>query len=263
MNWKTKKIKKSKSPINAMKYGFLIFFLHLYNNVCSQSPFQLARLERAHGVAAFRSKKVVCFDFDYELEGKTRLRARVYARTNSSAIRLERADGVALIFDGRNVCQTPDSTVFENARFNLFSWHYFFAFPFKVRDMGTKWQFWNQKLLLNDNITYETARLTFEKNISDSSEDHFIAFQSENGQLAGLAYHVSAFETKEKTATRAITYHDYINVAGCQVAQTWIFWKYDAQRGAHTRAGSVRLSNIKFVEETATLFRKPKSCLKI
>ena len=246
------------------KISTTLFFLFFLQSAVAQKVNQfLAPIEKIYGLNTFQSKKIVRFDLEYELNDTVRLRARVYARTNSSAIRLERNDGTTLVFDGKNVWQSPDSVVFANARFNIFAWHYFFSMPFKMRDVGTKWQLQKQKMTLQNNQLLPVARLTFEKNVGDSSDDYFLVFKNLDHSIAGMAYHVSAFSSATDAAARAITYHDFTTVEGILIAQTWQFWRFDTLRGAHTRVGGVKIRNVTFVEETPNLFRKPKLGLKI
>ncbi len=240
---------------------FFLSFVQLL--VAQKTNLFVAAIEKTYGQKTFQSKKIVRFDLEYELNGIVLLRARISARTNSSAIRLDRNDGTTLIFDGKNVWQSPDSVVFENARFNIFAWHYFFAIPFKMHDVGAKWQLEKQKTKLFESQNLPAARLTFEKNVGDSPDDYFLVFKNPNHSIAGMAYHVSAFLSATDQAARAITYDDFTTVEGVLFAQTWQFWRFDALRGAHTRVGSAKITNVKFIEETQNLFKKPKSGLKI
>lgn len=218
-------------------------------------PEFVAKLETAHQKDVFDQKKAVSFDIELFFGGKKRLEGTVVSLTNSSKVRLEKKDGTVLLYDGEKVFIQPDSSMYPGARFDMFTWAYFFMAPFKFSDPGAQWEE-KGELSLQDKA-YPTARLTFSSEVGDTPDDWYIAYRDpESDLLYALAYIVTFGTTTEKAneEPHAITYHDYAEMDGIPVAQEWKFWQWSEAEGISEEIGRATLSNISFMEPEADFF---------
>ncbi|MEO1652927.1 MAG: hypothetical protein AAFU64_05240, partial [Bacteroidota bacterium] len=173
----------------------------------------------------------------------------------SSKIRLEKKDGTVLLYDGNDVFIRPDTAMYPGARFDMFTWSYFFMAPFKFSDLGAQWE--DKGDLSLGEKSYPAARLTFSSEVGDTPDDWYIAYREpENDLLNALAYIVTFGTTTEKAneEPHAITYHDYQEIEGIPFAQEWKFWQWNEQDGLGDEIGSATLSNIQFVAPETDFF---------
>lgn len=117
-------------------------------------------IETAHKKNEFTDNKMISFNINLMFGGKQRLDAKVTMLTNSSKIRIDKKDGSKLIFDGSDVYLCPMDANDKGARFDMFTWTYFFGLPYKLNDEGANIEI-AEDMNLNDKI-HSTAKLTFE-----------------------------------------------------------------------------------------------------
>lgn len=215
----------------------------------------VAGIEEAVNASAFHQKDAVSFDIELFFGGKERLNGTILSTTNSSQIKLTLKNGVELIYDGKEVYQLPASETYKSARFDMFTWQYFFLAPFKLSDQGTNWQ--ELEPMPYDGKMDNTAKLTFDREIGDAPKDWYIAYQDQSTQLLdALAYIVTFGKSLEEAESEphAISYHDYIDVDGVKFATSWKFWMWTPEKGFFDQLGKATISNIKFVENSSELF---------
>lgn len=221
-------------------------------------------IEKAHHKDEFLSHKAVSFNIALSFGGKLRLNGKLSMHTNSSKIRLDKADGSSLIFDGSQVYLSPADSEKKGARFDMFTWPYFFALPFKLTDPGTNWELTeNQKL---DSLSYPTAKLTFNNAVGDSPDDWYIIYQDrKTKRLRAAAYIVTFGRDKEEAEKNphAIVYEDYTFSQGVPFAHTWKFYSWSGEKGLGKQLGEAKISNIKFYEPRAKEFSKPENATTI
>ncbi len=221
-------------------------------------------IEEAHNKVAFMSRKAVSFDIILKFGGKVRLDAKVSMTTNSTRVRLDKADGTTIVYNGNQVYITPDNSKMDGARFDIFTWQYFFAMPFKLTDPGTVWG--DQELRKLDGKHYETSKLSFESNIGDSPDDWYLVYKdAETNRLKAAAYIVT-FNTELNKAEKnphAIVYSDYINVENIALATKWSFHNWDEQTGLGEQLGEAQISNIKFFEPKDGHFQAAENSKKV
>ena len=85
-------------------------------------------IEAAHNKQDWEAKKAVSFDIDLSFGGQERLTAKIISLTNSTGVRVDKKDGSKLIYNGKNVFLSPANANDKGARFDMFTWNYFF-FP--------------------------------------------------------------------------------------------------------------------------------------
>ncbi|MEN7549082.1 hypothetical protein AAG747_14260 [Rapidithrix thailandica] len=215
-------------------------------------------IEKVHHKKDFMAKEAIAFDFDLTFGGNQVMVGKVTVATNSSRIRIDREDGLCLVYDGKLVYQTPDSVEHPMARFDIFTWPYFFAMPFKLSDPGTQWQM-QENATVNER-TCKVGKLTFEKGTGDAPDDWYLIHQDlDNHRLYAAVYIVTFGKTFEEANEKphAISYHDYQEVEGVPMATTWNFWEWNKDLGFTKQLGEARLSNIEFVQPEPGFFSRP------
>lgn len=208
-------------------------------------------IETAHNKEGFMNKKAISFDMLLNFNGKQRLDVKVTMLTNSSKIKFEYKDGSSLIYDGSNVYLTPASTKNPSARFDIFTWPYFMAMPFKLTDDGTQWNGFEQKINNDEELT--RAKLSFKNGVGDTSEDWYMVYaDQESNLLSYAAYVVTYGKTLEKAeaAPHAIAYTNYTVVDGVAIADLWDFYNWSDEKELFGDSiGDATLTNITFLEE--------------
>ncbi len=221
-------------------------------------------IEEAHNKTAFMMKEAVSYDINLEFGGKTRLEGTVSMTTNSSKVRLDKANGTSVIYDGEQVYITPDTAKADGARFDIFTWQYFFAMPFKLTDPGTVWEEKEPKML--DRTKYDTSRLSFESNVGDSPDDWYLIYKDpDTNRLKAAAYIVTFGTAQEKAEENphAIVYSDYKNIKDVVMATRWSFHNWDSEEGFGKELGEAQISNIKFFSPEDDFFKAPKKAKNI
>ncbi len=217
-------------------------------------------IEEAHNKAAFMTREAISFDIKLKFGGNTRLDGTVSMTTNSSKVRLDKSNGTSIIYDGEEVYITPDTAKAEGARFDVFTWQYFFAMPFKLTDPGTVWETQENRVL--DSLQYKTAKLSFESNVGDSPDDWYIVYKDpETNRLKAAAYIVT-FSKDQKQAEEnphAIVYSNYKNYENVDLATQWSFHNWNKNTGFGEKLGEATLSNFNFFEPAEDFFEAPES----
>ncbi|WP_026933875.1 DUF6503 family protein [Christiangramia echinicola] len=217
-------------------------------------------IEEAHNKTAFMNKEAISFDINLKFGGKTRLDGKVSMITNSSKVRVDKSDGTSIIYDGKEVFITPETASNDGARFDIFTWQYFFAMPFKLTDPGTVWK--KEKNRILDSIQYETARLSFESNVGDSPDDWYVVYKdTETNRLKAAAYIVTFGKERDKAEEdpHAIVYSDYKNFENVDLATTWSFHNWNEKEGFGDKLGEATLTNFEFFEPEDGYFEAPKT----
>jgi hypothetical protein len=217
-------------------------------------------IENAHNKQDWEKEQAVSFDVDLQFGGKQRLDAKVTTFTNSTRVRLDRKDGSKLIYDGEQVYLCPADANEKGARFDTFTWQYFFAMPFKLTDPGTNWEIINDPKSANQE--FNKAKLTFGDNIGDAPDDWYVVYQEpKSGLLHAAAYIVTYGTAQEKAEENphAIVYHDYKVIKGIPVATRWTFHNWGENEGIQDQIGEATISNIVFFNAKKDLFEKPEN----
>ncbi|CAL67309.1 DUF6503 family protein [Christiangramia forsetii] len=213
-------------------------------------------IEEAHNKTAFMMNEAVSYDIKLKFGGSPRLEGTVSMTTNSSKVRLDKADGTTVIFDGDQVYISPETAKKEGARFDIFTWQYFFAIPFKLTDPGTVWEKQQPKML--DSMEYQTAKLSFESNVGDSPDDWYVVYKDpETNRLKAAAYIVTFGSEQEKAEENphAIVYSDYQTFKDAEIATQWSFHNWSSTDGFGEKLGEATISNVKFFSPEKELFK--------
>lgn len=229
-------------------------------NVVEKDPF-VSSIEEAARMGEFAKHANVSFDIDLSFGGKASMNAHVEMATNSTRIKIEKSNGTTLIYDGSKGYLIPDTSSLKGARFDLFTWTYFFALPYKLSDPGTIWNDFDGTDILNG-IKYNTKKLTFNSTTGDSPDDWYVLYSDLKTDLPAFAgYIVTASKSVEEAEKQphAIGYSDYEPVNGIPISRTWTFYKWDGKTGLGDEIGKATISNVQFSNGNPETYSVPQN----
>ncbi len=226
----------------------------------------IQNIEKAHKKSDFFAHKAISFDINISFGGKERLDAKMTMLTNSTKIRIDKKDGSSLIYNGEKVFLSPPEANDKGARFDMFTWSYFFALPYKLNDPGTSLELQEMRVL--DTIQHQTAKLTFEKNVGDSPDDWYILYTDPKENILKAAAYIVTFGStgnteKAESDPHIIQYNDFVDLEGIPFATTWDFYGWTAEKGVTDTLGKTTISNITFLQDEGTVFHPPSSSKEI
>jgi hypothetical protein len=218
------------------------------------------KIEKGHQKEKFLSKQAIQYDFKLEFGGQERMDAKFTILTNSSQGVIEYKNGAKIIFDKDRVFYSPNIPNEKGVRFDAFTWEYFFLFPYKLTDPGTKWNTYDNKEA--DQDKYLSQKLTFESGTGDAPDDWYVVYADKATNLIEkAAYIVTANGTREEAEKNphAIQYLEYKEVDGIPIATKWVYWEWKEGEGLTNNIGNASLSNIKFVTVKEDTFKTDSS----
>ena len=204
--------------------------------------------------------KAVGYDLDLHFGGRQRFAGRIVQSVSMDRVDIDRADGMELRYDGEAVAMVGDTAGgrdWPRARFDVFTWPYFFAAPFKLADGGTQW---------GEAADYpwrggEPARgamLTFAAGTGDAPDDYYVVVPGDDDLVEGMAYVVTFGKGAEAVAEaepHAIVYSDYREVGGVPVAHRWDFYNWSPDDGLAAEAiGYADVSGVRWVQAAEDAF---------
>ena len=250
---------------NILAILFLFSFVNGANGqILTTKPLETAsnfveQVQKAHNVRRVYERDAVSFDLQMTINGKP-ITATLTTKTNSGKMRLQYADGKTVVFDGKKIWLNGlDATAYRQARFDIFTWQYFFMAPFKMDDAGTNWQLLSDKIL--DNNDYARAKLTFRQGTGDTPNDWFVMHRNKATDFLEAMAYIMTFGSKSVSEAEkrpnGITYTDFTTIDGVPFATTWTFGKWSEQRGFYENKGSAKIKNIRFIKSAADTFAPP------
>lgn len=220
----------------------------------------IKHIESAHNKDAWEERKAVAFNIDLKIGGESRLQGKITTLTNSAGIRIDKRDGTKVVYNGNEVFICPADASEKGARFDVFTWQYFFALPFKFSDEGTQLQMLDPKKIGGEN--FNTARLSFKENTGDTPDDWYILYQEPDTGLLHAAAYIVTYNSPKQEAEKnphAIVYRDYVAKEGVPVSTRWTFHHWSEQEGIGEQIGEANLSNIVFFNAEDELFEEPEN----
>lgn len=222
------------------------------------------KIENAHQKEKFLSNKVVQFDFYLEFGGKKRMNSKITLKTDSGKGILEMENGTKIQFFNDEVYCSPEIENTKRVRFNAYTWSYFFLFPYKLSDSGTKWS--EFEAIESDSKKYNSKKLSFESGTGDAPDDWYIVYSDKDDNLLKIgAYIVTAGKTKEEAEKdpHAIEYSDFQVIDEIPIATSWTFWGWTEKKGLTKKLGKGKIKNIKFLDLKDDFFLPPKNFKKV
>jgi hypothetical protein len=217
------------------------------------------KVEAAHARSSFLSREAIQFDFRLTFGGKQRMDARMTLLTNSTKGLIEMSNGDKILFDQDKVYHSPGMENAKSIRFSAYTWPYFFLFPYKLSDPGTRWKDYPIDTL--NNTSYLTQKLTFAPGTGDAPKDWYIVYADTASHLIEVgAYIVTANKTVEEAEEdpHAIQYLEYQDVDGIPISTHWYFWEWRRDGGLTRQLGEAFVQNAKFVQVEESTFEVPE-----
>lgn len=213
------------------------------------------KIEKAHQKNKFLEKEAIQFDLKLSFGGKEKLDAKITLLTNSSKGAIEYKNGAKIIFNNEKVFYSANIPNEESVRFDAYTWAYFFQFPYKLSDSGTKWSFYdNTKANQED---YVTQKLTFISGTGDAPDDWYVVYANKSTNLIDKAAYIVTVNGNKEEAEKnphVINYIDYKEVEGIPIATKWLFWEWEKNVGVTKEIGNATLTNIKFISANKDYF---------
>ena len=213
------------------------------------------KLEQAHKKEVFVGQEAISFDLNLSFNGKQRLLGKLTLLTNSTKGLIELKSGDKIIYRDGEVFWTGDFSE-KRARFDAYTWSYFFMLPYKLSDEGTIWSEYSNSDL--NGKKYETQKLSFESGTGDAPDDWYVIYADPSSSLINTAaYIVTAGMSKEKAEEdpHAISYRNYKMIKGVPIAHSWTFWEWRENKGLTKQLGEAEISSVEFITATDELFK--------
>ena len=225
-----------------------------YRPSAGHLPAEIAAAYDAHA-ADLPAGRAIAYTLDLHFGGRQRFAGRITQSVAMDRIDVDRAaDGMELRYDGEDVAMIGDTAAGEpwpRARFDVFTWPYFFGAPFKLADPGTQWGEVKAYPWRGGEPT-DAAKLTFDAGTGDAPDDYYVVVPGADGLVAGMAYVVTFGKGADAVAEaepHAIAYSEYREVDGVPIAHRWDFYNWDPEAGlGEERIGFAELSNVVWVE---------------
>lgn len=221
------------------------------------------KIEATHMKASFLSKEAIQFDAYIEFGGKETFNANVTISTTSDIAKIIYKNGDEIYVNKENIFVSPSLKDNPGVRFHAYTWNYFFLFPYKLSDNGTKWND-DFKTKETKNI-FTTAKLSFEANIGDAPDDWYIVYANKKSNLLEhVAYIVTVNKSTEAAEAdpHAIKYLDYTKINGIPFATNWEFYGWNIEQGLTDKIGVAKITNIKFLDDFRKNFSVPENFIK-
>ena len=220
------------------------------------------KIESAHQKEAFLKYEAISFDAAISFGGKEIFNANITITTTSDLAIITYKDGSEIYVNQQDIFVSPSLKENPGLRFHAYTWSYFFLFPYKLNDSGTKWDYTFKTKEKNNLLN--TAKLSFEANTGDAPDDWYITYTNKENVLQHVAYIVTAGKTKAEAEAdpHAIKYTNYKMIKGVPFALNWEFYEWNLNDGLTQKIGSGNISNIQFIKDFRSAFSIPENYIK-
>jgi len=220
-------------------------------------------METAHNRSVWEQKEVLSFDMVLYFGGRERLRGNVLMQTNFEKIRIRTADSVDMYWVDNAAYIYPESDRYPSPRFDLLTWPYFLAVPFKLSDPGTQLERIDSMSMGGEK--FPAVKLSFMDGVGDSPEDWYkIMRDPVTGLMKAMVYIVTYSKSQEKAEEdpHAIVYDDVVEVAGVKMPSEWSFYNW-REGDLEKKLGEASLSNFAFLEAEPQMFALPEGAVEV
>lgn len=243
-----------------MKLYLSVFILVVFAVSCKESTIQspldleisetdhpnfVSDIEAAHNKSEIFKHEVICYNLDLTF-GTRNSKMKIFTTPNTSAIRVDKSNGVSTIMLDGAIYTNADSTDWNREKFGVYTYQYFFMAPYKFSDKGTVWKKLEPMEMLDS--TTNRAMLTFETGTGDAPDDWYIVHSDQKTNMVNYIGYIvtgggASIEEAEKSA-HAIGYTDYQHVSGIPIAQKWGFYNYKKTDGLGDKIGEATIENV-------------------
>lgn len=225
----------------------------------------LERIESTHNAPAWFDAGMIEADVQIRFGGSDRVVGTMMMDPYLAVARIEFADGRVYVFDGETAWAKGEDVDPTAARFDVLTWPYFLAAPFKLRDPGTRFDTAHRIAATSMTCHGEemdfTGKLTFDAGVGDAPDDWYNVYtHRETGGLGALAYIVTFFGTPSpgEAEPHAIVYHDFEEFDSVTLSTRWEFYKWSAERGIYgDPLGGAEVHAVRMGPYDPSLFRRP------
>jgi len=212
-------------------------------------PDFVGKMEKAHNKAALLKNGLICFNLDMTF-GNRKTQMKIFTTPNSSAIRVDKNDGISTVMLNGEIYTDADSSSWMSERFGIYTYQYFFMAPYKFSDEGTVWEKLPD-MEIEGELT-NRAKLTFESGTGDAPDDWYIVHADpQTNRVEYIGYIVTAggtsIEEAEKNA-HAIKYSEHTLVKNIPFPMKWEFFNYDKEEGLGNKIGEGVVRNVEMMD---------------
>lgn len=246
-----------KSLVLAIILGFGLFSF-------KQDTDPIKSIEKAHQKNAFLKNDIIQFDLFLKFGNKEMVNATFTFNTNSSKGIIENKDGSKIYIHNNKVFYSPNYKNIKSIRFDAYTWSYFFLFPYKLSDAGTKWSEFGEGN--SNNKTFNTQKLSFTPDTGDAPDDWYCVYSDKESNLINTAAYIVTYKKsieKAESNPHAIKYDGYANINGIPIATKWSFWNWNKANGISSQIGEATISNIQFLSRKDVSFDIPENFIEI
>lgn len=225
---------------------------HLYDSL----PPKFASVVKSHGgLEKWKSFGTLQYDLQHQNDS---IPSEHYILDLINRKDLTVADSFKIGFDGNEVWVSPSRKAYKgrSARFyhNLYS--YFVLMPFIVTDPGAIYK--TDTLTVDDKL-YNVVNVSFSEGVGDSDDDTYkILIDPETNKMEMLLYTVTYYSGKAHENYNALSYENWTNIDGVELATKLVGYKYSKGKTGDKRYevifSNIKLSNNKPSQE---LFEMP------
>ncbi len=174
--------------------GVLLLFSCLITMGCSKKlafdhPARLAYikpLEEYHGFDTWMNQKA--FQAEFHSDVHETMSGTITFTTNMSHCRMDVNDGSCIVWDGEKCWVSPPNVDYEEPRFKILTYVYFYLQPFKFSDQGSFIELLDQERIIHGRPC-DVARMTFSPDLGPAPEDWYLIFKDQKTQrLLTTAY---------------------------------------------------------------------------
>lgn len=225
----------------------------------------VSAIESAENFKTYSTYDGLAFDLKLIWGGKEGLNANIVSKTNSSKVKMTDGENSTAIYDGKKIWLSPATAKWQGARFDLFTWQYFFMAPFKLSDPGTRWEMLGKKEL--NGKQYDTAKLSFSEGTGDADKDWYIIFKDPETNLVKAMAYIVTFSRSQEEAEKSpsiILYDDYQTINDVKFPTSWTFRKWKETDGVYGDIrGTAQINNVKLIKDVESDFLIPADARKL
>lgn len=219
----------------------------------------LDRVDAQMGLAAWSTTEVLQAEILASFGGSELFAGTMTFETNGPRARLDHFEGPSVVYDGATAWISPAASTLHNPRFQVLTWYWFLAMPFKLRVPGS--ELGTLESVTSQGESFLRVRQTWAADQGDSPDDWYLFYIDPETHLIRGAGYVVTFgqEPGAEPEPSAIVYRRWINLQGVRLPQRFVFTDFTEAEGFGTGVkGQVELRNLRFVPADTVRFDAPE-----
>ncbi|HET8838153.1 MAG TPA: hypothetical protein VFM82_04080 [Flavobacteriaceae bacterium] len=206
------------------------------------------RLERVHQKEIFQEKGMAEFRMHFDFPEKEKMEQKVQIATDSTLIRLDRENQIA-IFNGKEIYISAKDSADVQTYLKLAS---LFRFPYTLSDPNKKW---DSKAISVPDENIQAIKFTYTEEPSVLQSPWYVVYSDKRTDLLkGVAFVAPNFKEGKPIA---VLFEKYITVKSVPVATSWKVYSWDEANGiGNELLGSIKISDISFPDFDESVFER-------